>query len=204
MSVLKKISISLIIVLIALIGVLAYITHKTPKPVQTTSQAIIETPKPPEYVLDAYITQLADEVGLDKQILIKAHTGVSPTLACDNSPTTYGCFSSNTITLRDTVKQKDRYKQRVALTHEYLHWVYYNKNIQLKPLLLQVYTQNKGYFDSRFRSYYANGMKIGDDNFYSELHSFIGTEVSDSKLPPELLEHYLKYTKNRNALPSYI
>lgn len=164
----------------------------------------VQVPKPPEFVVDQYIVQLGQEVGISKETLVELKASFVD--SCSSIPDTIACYRTNTILLTPQVKQKDRLKQRVAITHEYLHYIWHNNqgmHDSVKPQLLRVYQANKAYFDARFVNYYNNGMKIGSEEFYNELHSFVGTEVSDSKLPPELLNHYSKYT-NRGALPSYI
>jgi len=199
----KWIVISILIGFIQLGAILGlYKAINKPKPVQPQiEQKVVQTQ--PEYVLDPYIIQLADEVGINKEDLKKLQVSIVDTNLCGANPDTIACYSNSRLYITVKATQRDRLKQRVALAHEYLHYVWTKDRDALEPELLIVYKQNKGYFDARLASYYASGMKIGDNQFYNELHSFIGTEVSDSKLPPRLLDHYRKYT-NRGALPSYI
>lgn len=197
----KIIIICVLAVIIQTSLVLGYFKLLPQKPVTHTvqEQKVVQTA--PEYALDPYISQLADEVGIDKIELIKTKPYITSQKECGSNPDTLGCYGYR-ITIIDTIKTRDRYKQRVALAHEYLHYVW-TKDRGVEPELLQVYNQNRAYFNMRLSTYFNAGMKVGDYQFYNELHSFVGTEVSDSKLPPKLLDHYKKYT-NRSALPSYI
>lgn len=197
---LTKILIVLALVLQIALGFGVYKVLQKPKQVTTKPQEVAQTA--PEFVLDPYIAQLADEAGINKDDLVKLKTTIQSNNVCGGVDT-LGCYH-NMIIIIDTVKTRDRYKQRVTLAHEYLHYIWTKADQEsLKPHLLRVYQQNKSYFDARFISYYNKGMKVGDYQFYNELHSFVGTEVSDRKLPTELLIHYSKYT-NRSSLPSYI
>ena len=200
-----KLNIFLLIVLaialqVALIVGIYKIRQPKPEPPrQETAQPVQIVP---EFVVDPYITQLGSEVGISKEKLVELKASFVD--SCSPVPDTLACYNGDML-LNNQIKQRDRLKQRVALAHEYLHYVWNKKadKIGLKPLLSSVYIANKAYFDSRFVNYYNNGTKVGDENFYNELHSFVGTEVSDNKLSPELLHHYMMYT-NREALPSYI
>lgn len=197
----RKLNIFLLCVLVVALLVAGKLYTEPPKePIKQETQ---EVQTPPEFVVDPYIIQLGQEVGISQETLVKLKARFVD--SCSSMPQTLACYNGQ-MTLTNEIKNKDRYKQRVAITHEYLHYIWHNNqgmHDSVKPQLLRVYQANKAYFDARFVNYYNNGMKMGSEEFYNELHSFVGTEVSDSKLTPGLLDHYSKYT-NRSALPSYI
>lgn len=109
------------------------------------------------------------------------------------------------------IKISTRYKGRMdqeslaIVAHEYLHAVWYytepTQRAALTASLEAFHQRYKGNFDLRLHSYHAAG--ITGEPLTSELHSFIGTEVLDSVLPPELIAWYSRWIPNRNALPSY-
>lgn len=158
--------------------------------------------------LDPRLIKLADDIGINKSNLITANTRVVTQQNCGKLTAAGSCFDGQSILIYESGFSKPLDYQRLILAHEYLHWVW-EKNTtnadkqNLIPYINQTYDANSAYFDSRLKMYYDAGMTKHDDQFNSEMHSYIGSEIADWRIPQSLLDHYKQYLPNRNALPSY-
>ncbi|HVE80638.1 MAG TPA: hypothetical protein VNA68_00640 [Candidatus Dormibacteraeota bacterium] len=174
-------------------------------------------PIDPKFVLDRRIEQWGADLGINRDDLLRTKARIAP-LPMGCPPGSTGCFAASyhaygaikdgTIYLAPEILQRDLLEQRATLAHEYLHYVWFisseSERNRLTPYLNIVYGQHKAAFDQRTASYHHRGVLPGSTDFTDELHSFIGTELHDSLLPPELLGWYTKWLPNRQALPNYL
>lgn len=162
----------------------------------------------PVYPIPADILPITNKLGIPSdnnhlQFVVSNDIGKS----C-NIDFASACYKSsgNVILYQPSLLSSNSYRQTSTIGHEYLHYIWANTSDKekesIKKHIMTVYLSNHIYLDKRLTEYYAHGMVVGDEEFYDELHSYIGTEMRDSEMPPSLLQHYTTYLPNRNVLPS--
>ena len=188
-------------------GGMQYFLKNSPDAVNTAVSSVTgEDTK--YYVMDARIEALATELGIDKENLRNAKPQIGkPEGGVCGKVQAIGCYNG-TIYIYPEALKGDRLEQRSILAHEYLHYVWDTASPadkeRLSPYLNIMYGKYAAAFDRRTKDYETSGTLPGSADYTNELHSFMGTEISDAKLHPVLLEWYKKWLPNRNALPSYL
>lgn len=172
---------------------------------QSPTAAIVET-----YPIPAEISSIIDSTGIDRNELSKIRVDGSEDLTeCRKMiATASACYTNKTIKYPfSNVSTKSQLENNKIFSHEYLHYIWgitpAAQKDSLRPYIKNLYDSNSNAFDIRFQGYFDSGIQAYDESFYNEWHSIIGTEIADWRIPKPLLDHYLKYLPNRNALPSY-
>lgn len=197
--------------ILTLVALSSLRTTKLPvNPIQQASDSVQQTTyQKPKFQLDSRIISLADQIGINRDDLVKAKTQIVPPQDCGTiGNKAASCFDGESILIYDNIFTEPIDEQRSTLAHEYLHWVWEYKlsNSERSALIDQirvVYNKNSTAFAPRFQSYFSGGTQPYSDEFFNEWHSIIGTEIADWRIPEPLLTHYKTYLPNRNALPSY-
>lgn len=166
------------------------------------------------YEPSAEINKLVSQMGLTavgKELFFESRPQFTDGEVCQKAGLTgraRGCFTSfgsgkTRITLTDDL---DDQAQRVEVAaHELLHGVYYDlsetNRLEVNEWIDTAYQRNKSQLDRRLRPY----GKLAADDLYSELHSFIGSTITD--IPAPLETHYGRYFTDRvgrivNAKPT--
>lgn len=118
----------------------------------------------------------------------------------ENRPSTLGCYDSTNIYIYDSENEDLDGLEESTAAHELLHAIWQRLKFydtdRLRPLLDQVYTQHHEQFSDYMDGY-------SDDQYYTELHSVIGTEIPASQLPVELREHYESYFADYDKIYGY-
>lgn len=171
------------------------------------------TPAPPvvaeTQTLDPRIAAIADRVGISHATLSEVNPEVgrpnetkfclAEALSCIYQYADY----TQKIYIFPDILSKPQEEQNSVLSHEYLHHIWWSKvqdKQQFCSGLMTYYDQNPRVHDRM--QVYVNAGSSGLE-FCNELHSVLGTEMVDSEMNPKLLEWYIKWLPNRNALPSY-
>lgn len=156
----------------------------------------------PSYAVAPETEQLGAELGIPEQNLstLHAHFGDAGTV-CGKS-WALGCFNGELV----ISPKAPREEQRLIMAHEYLHWVWRTQmtpqqKMAVEADILTLYNRYPDWFNHRMEVY---TFTVGDETFYNELHSYMGTEVDDSKIPPALMAHYRQWLPNRAVLPSHL
>ena len=118
---------------------------------------------------------------------------------------TYGCWHKERIYILEHPAKAS------TTAHELLHAVFYNDlfddetqdiSVEFKADLEAVYEANKEFLEPIIKAYEEPYAQYSQDLqellIYNELHSYIGTMISD--IPPRLEEHYAQYFKNRQEI----
>lgn len=171
----------------------------TPGPSADTTGATAGRPVPSE------IQPVVQSLGLDPAIVAKLDIEISSKDSCarGDSPDAIACFQApNKIVITPRYFSSTQTQQNSIVAHEYLHYVWStlsnNEKADLAASINQVYVSHASYLNRRLLTY-----TLTDALRLDELHSYIGTELSDSELPAPLLSHYMRYVPNRGILPSY-
>lgn len=190
-----------IVAVVALFGV-HYVNNQPPKPVTYVSAS----PAAFSYS-DPYFDQMAQKLGL---------TGAGLKLYQDSNPIFSDSFQAHLESqqaeysdwqIKIGTKYRGQFDQQAVsvVAHEYLHALWFHTTTDqrnaLSGSLQSFYQKYKANFDRRMGAYAKAG--VSGDLFNSELHSIIGTEVRDDLLPSDLLNWYIQWLPNRDALPSY-
>jgi hypothetical protein len=176
----------------------------------TAEETPAPTPVPaPLYPIPGAILPIVDRLGMSREKVAEVRI-IAPANASEcgdaNTATAEACYDSGDDLLIMPLTSLNQSVADVNATfaHEYLHHVWFTmpalERMRLMPYLEQAYQNTKYYLDDRMVGY---DFSVHPADRMTELHSFIGTEISDSAIPAPLLAHYAKYVPNRNALPSY-
>ncbi|NTW61327.1 hypothetical protein HGB24_01390 [Candidatus Saccharibacteria bacterium] len=121
----------------------------------------------------------------------------------ENTVSILGCYNGSRIYVYDVTSSDLDGIKEVTSAHEMLHAAYdrlsSNEKNQLQPLLEAEYEKlesNKDYAD---RMDFYSRTEPGEK--YNELHSVIGTEVSD--IDPKLETYYKRYFSNRSNCTTF-
>ena len=154
------------------------------------------------YEPSSQITELVDQMGLTavgQELFFEARPEFTNGPVCQRGPVkaARGCFSrfGNGKT-RITIADLDDQKVLVEIAaHELLHAVYYDlseaKQAEVNELIDTAYSRNQDRLDRRLKPY----GQLPTEKFYSELHSFIGSTITD--IPAPLEAHYGRYFTDR-------
>jgi hypothetical protein len=191
-----------------LIAVLVFIfsfsssSSNLPKPIVATPAVAEKT-----YAIPAEIQPIIGQLGISAENASRLEVVISPDSSpcqkISNSTAPGGCFIAPSTIIYPTYLLKEPQDfQNAAFAHEYLHYVWSrlpsDEKASLAAPINQAHIANASYLDGRLANY-----TLTDELRLDELHSYIGTELSDDKIPQPLLDHYKKYLPNRDALPSY-
>jgi hypothetical protein len=200
----KKVGSILFIGAVIVFGGSAILGHQN---LQTASSApaAAAAPVKPAYTMDPEIAKMAADLGINQAILAQAIPVWGDSAAACNTTWAAGCTSGTGITLKHMASES---QNRTNLAHEYLHYVWRTQMTpaekdQISTALMAFYSRYKTNFDRRMADYIGKGYEPGSAQWVNELHSFVGTEISDWRMPPVLLDHYKQWLPNRSALPSY-
>lgn len=109
-----------------------------------------------------------------------------------------GCYRDGKIYVYNITDEELTGIRELTSTHELLHAVYDRltggEKSQLKPLLEQVYEENRNILGEEIDLY-------KDDQKLEELYVRIGTEIAD--LPKELEDHYATFFKKQDKITEY-
>jgi hypothetical protein len=113
-----------------------------------------------------------------------------------------GCYTKQRFFVFDVDDARLAGVKEVTAAHELLHAAYERMSTKerqkIDKLLLSAANNIQ---DQRFKDTLAQYQRTEPDQIANELHSILGTEISD--LPTELETHYSKYFKNRKAIVAY-
>ncbi len=113
-----------------------------------------------------------------------------------------GCYGNQRIFIFDVDDPKLAGIKEVTAAHELLHAAYErlssSQRLEVNNLLLQQWAK---IIDQEVLKVISQYQKEADDIFVNELHSIIGTEVS--QVSPELETHYKQYFNDRGKIVSY-
>lgn len=117
---------------------------------------------------------------------------------------TLGCYSPrfNSIYLLEIKESRLNGLMEMTAAHEMLHAGYSKLSFEEKKVLYAMLNEisngkNKAFIQKRLKAYES----ISSVDKYNELHSIIGTEISD--IPPELEAYYSRYFENRKATVAF-
>lgn len=155
-------------------------------------------PVQPQFTVAPEITSIATDLGINQQYLreAKAQFG-NPETAC-NKAGARGCFNG-VITISPSITPEEK---KVALAHEYMHFVWSNKVVNKQAVSAEVLSfanQYRSNIAPRFEFYKGVDQKQLED----EYQAIFCTEIADWRLSPELKNYCTTWLPNRSALPSY-
>lgn len=186
----------------------AKITAPQKSPGLLVPEAAAATLPPASYPTPAAIQPVLQDLGISQDIAKHIQFDVPQTAASCGSVDVSGaaaCENGNVITVPVSVLSQPRLDRNAIVAHEYLHYIWsitpQSEKDTLTPYINQAYQNAAPYLDQRISGY--DFTKLGDATRINELHSFEGSEISDSLIPAPLLAHYRQYLPSRSALPSY-
>lgn len=171
-------------------------SHQAPK----NAPAVIQTE-----AIDPRILAISQRVGISETNLKIAHTRIGSIPGQEaKSALELSIYSQSTQTIYiyPVIFSYPVDRQTSVVSHEYLHWVWQTK------------VSNKAAFCADLMTYYSRppvqyrmqayqDLVPGSEDFCTELHSILGTEMRDSEMNPNLVKWYSQWLPNRNALPNY-
>ena len=118
----------------------------------------------------------------------------------DEEISVLGCYTNNRIYIYNVNSDSLKGIKESTLAHELLHAVWERMSSSEKNDLSLKLTDV--YNDEKYHALLAKDLENYDDtNRLNELHSRIGTEITN--LPSELETHYAKYFKNQDEIVSF-
>lgn len=189
----------------------------------TPTSAPTATPIPPlaTYPVPPEIQQVTDRLGITDQVKTIQFVESSNIATDCQSDFAFACAdiaNDRIFYSAINLKSVDSLYQNTSIAHEYLHIFWYrleNPNYaqtvqlnitkdQIKEKLKAIYELHYPALDKRLSDYFNSGlMQVGNESFYTELHSFVGTEMNDSELPPDLLQYFSQILPVRTQFSKY-
>lgn len=117
-----------------------------------------------------------------------------------SSTSTLGCYDSFNIYIYDSNNEELNGLEESTTAHELLHAVWarlaFYDTARLEPLLDEFYATHAEELSTYMSDYSA-------EQYYTELHSVIGTEFPASELPTELRQHYEAFFADFDKIYGY-
>lgn len=191
------------------------LSSPTPPPTPTPIPPLPTYPTPPD------IQIITDRIGISDQVKTIQFVESSNIATDCQSDFAFACAdiaNDRIFYSAINLKSVDSLYQNTSIAHEYLHIFWYrleNPNYaqtaqlnitkdQIKEKLKAIYELHYPALDKRLSDYFNSGlMQVGNESFYTELHSFVGTEMNDNELPPDLLEYYTQILPVRTQFSKY-
>ena len=113
-----------------------------------------------------------------------------------------GCYTKQRVYVFNVSDTRLDGIQQVTAAHELLHAVYERMTLsERKQIDKELVSLADTIQDERFQSTLAQYRQTEPDQISNELHSIIGTEISE--ITPKLEEHYAKYFNNRRLIVGF-
>ncbi len=117
-----------------------------------------------------------------------------------STTSTLGCYDSYNIYVYDSENEELNGLEESTTAHELLHAVWsrlaFYDTVRLEPLLDEFYAEHRAELAEYLADYDAS-------QYYTELHSVIGTEYPADQLPAELREHYEAFFADFDKIYAY-
>ncbi len=147
------------------------------------------------------LTSRAERIAMATQPVLQNRDEFSTSGCNDMSESsTLGCYSANKIYVYDSENEELDGLEESTLAHELLHaaWdrIYFFEQDELKTELEGFYQAHKDDLADYMKNY-------DQEQYYTELHSVIGTQYKSEDLPERLKAHYRAFFEDYDSVYGY-